>query len=115
MAVDACRDSYCAAKGDQETVASKRCDINGLMVLVCHHDIPLAFTDIDSPGEQQKYAVALIEHLLSMIPEHAMVMVFYDIRCVLHYSLEMVCCYSCVEHTDNLDVVRSMILFPRRT
>ena len=30
-AVDACRDSYCAAKGDQETVASKRCDINGLL------------------------------------------------------------------------------------
>lgn len=114
-AVDTCRDSYRAAKGDQETAAFKRCDINGLMVLVCRHDIPLAFTDIDSPGEQQKYAVALIEHLLTMIPEHATVTVFYDIGCVLHRSLEMVCCYSCVEHTDDLDVMRSTILFPRRT
>lgn len=89
-AVDACRDSYHAAKGDQETAASKRCDVNGLMVLVCRHDIPLAFADIDSPGEQQKCAIALIEHLLTMVPGHATITIFYDIGCVLHRTLEMV-------------------------
>ena len=35
----------------------------GVMALICHHDIPLFFANIDTPGEQQKYSIALIEHL----------------------------------------------------
>lgn len=43
-------------------------DDRGIMALVCRHDIPLFFANIDTPGEQQKYGVALLEHLFSLIP-----------------------------------------------
>ncbi|KIL60922.1 hypothetical protein M378DRAFT_1061934 [Amanita muscaria Koide BX008] len=86
-AIDACKESYHAAKGDQQNAASRRCDVNGLMALVCRHDIPIFFADIDTPGEQQKYAVALIERLFSLLPPNATVVVLYDIGCVLDRSL----------------------------
>jgi hypothetical protein len=88
--IDACKDSYHAAKGDKDKAATKRCDSTGLMLLVCRHNIPLFLTDIDTPGEQQKYAVSLIEYLLRMVPAHANVVVLYDVGCVLDCSLQMV-------------------------
>jgi hypothetical protein len=57
------------------------------MALVCRHDIPLFLANIDSPGEQQKYAVALIQHLFSLLPSNATVIALYDIGCVLERSL----------------------------
>jgi hypothetical protein len=87
-AIDACKESYHAAKGDQQNAATRRCDVNGLMALVCRHDIPIFFADIDTPGEQQKYAVALIERLFSLLPSSATVVVLYDIGCVLDRSLQ---------------------------
>jgi hypothetical protein len=42
------------------------------------------------PGEQQKYGVALVEHLYSFLPEIATVVVLYDVGCVLDRSLELV-------------------------
>jgi hypothetical protein len=89
-AIDSCKDSYHAAKGDQQNAATKRCDINGLMALVCRHDIPLYLADIDTPGEQQKYAVALIERLFQHLPSSANVGLLYDIGCVLDRSIQMV-------------------------
>lgn len=89
-AIDACKESYHAAKGDQQNAATRRCDVNGLMALVCRHDIPIFFADIDTPGEQQKYAVALIERLFSLLPPSATVVVLYDIGCVLDRSLQTV-------------------------
>ena len=88
--IDACKDSYHAAKGDEDKAATKHCDSTGLMLLVCRHDIPLFLADIDTPGEQQKYAVSLIEYLLRMVPAHANVVVLYDVGCVLDRSLQMV-------------------------
>jgi Kyakuja-Dileera-Zisupton transposase len=93
-AIDACKESYHAAKGDQQNAGTRRCDVNGLMALVCRHDIPIFFTDIDTPGEQQKYAVALIERLFSLLPPSATVVVLYDIGCVLDRSLQTVCTSS---------------------
>ena len=60
------------------------------MALVCRHDIPIFFANIDTPGEQQKYAVALIEHLVGLLPESATLLVLYDIGCVLERSLQNV-------------------------
>ena len=54
----------------------------GVMALICHHDIPLFFANIDSPGEQQKYALALIQHLFMLLPSDTTVVAFYDIGCV---------------------------------
>ncbi|KAG1755309.1 hypothetical protein EDD22DRAFT_981585 [Suillus occidentalis] len=57
------------------------------MALICCHDIPLFFANIDSPGEQQKYSVALIEHLFSLLPPQATVVMLYDVGCVLTRSI----------------------------
>ncbi|KAG1878248.1 hypothetical protein F4604DRAFT_1880298 [Suillus subluteus] len=62
-------------------------DDTGIMALICRHDIPLFFANIDSPGEQQKYAVALIEHLFSLLLQEATVITLYDVGCVLSRSL----------------------------
>ncbi|KAG1863946.1 hypothetical protein C8R48DRAFT_833650 [Suillus tomentosus] len=35
-------------------------DDTGIMALICRHDIPLFFANIDSPGEQQKYSLFTI-------------------------------------------------------
>jgi len=57
---------------------------------VCHHDIPLYLADIDTPGEQQKYAVALIARLFQHLLSSANVILLYDIGCVLDHSIQMV-------------------------
>jgi hypothetical protein len=89
-AVDECEKAHKAANGDKETTTSERFDANGLMALVCRHDIPLFFANIDTPGEQQKYAVALIEYFFSLIPPQATVIDLYDIGCVLDRSIRLV-------------------------
>jgi len=50
----------------------------------------LFLVNIDMPGEQQKYPVALVEHLFTLIPDHSTVAVLYDVACVLDHSLEKV-------------------------
>ena len=65
-------------------------DDAGIMLLGCRHDTPLFFANIDSPGEQQKYAIALLEHLFSLLPITACVIVLYDVGCVLDRSLQLV-------------------------
>ncbi|TFK61292.1 hypothetical protein BDN72DRAFT_863712 [Pluteus cervinus] len=88
-AVDGCQESYEAADGDKKKAATDKFDDNGLMFLVCRHDIPLFFTNIDTPGEQQKYAITLLKHLLSLLPPEATVGAFYDISCVLERSIRL--------------------------
>ncbi|KJA14936.1 hypothetical protein HYPSUDRAFT_412056 [Hypholoma sublateritium FD-334 SS-4] len=90
-AVDECEKSHDAADGDKKKSASHqgRYDDMGWMSLVCRHDIPLFFANIDTPGEQQKYAIALILWFFSRIPQNATVTVLYDIGCVLDRSVQM--------------------------
>ncbi|KAL0062229.1 hypothetical protein AAF712_010911 [Marasmius tenuissimus] len=73
--VDADSESYKAAKGDKDQTSSKRFDENGMTALVCRHDIPLLAVSIDTPGEQQKFAIAPLEDFFHQIPEHATVMI----------------------------------------
>lgn len=89
-AVDECEQSYEAADGKKVKTSAQQFDDTGLMALVCRHDIPLFFANIDTPGEQQKYMVALIEHLFSLIPEEATVACLYDVGCVLDRTLSLV-------------------------
>jgi len=89
-AIDECEDSHEAADGRKEKTSGAQFDARGLMALVCRHDIPLFFANIDTPGEQQKYAVALIEHLYSFLPEIATVITLYNVGCVLDRSLQLV-------------------------
>lgn len=90
-AIDSCEASYEAADGKKQKASMDSFDDTGLMALICRHDIPLFFANIDSPGEQQKYVLALISHLFALLPSQATVVILYDIGCVVERSLSMVC------------------------
>lgn len=92
-AVDQCETAYEAADGKKQKAAMDNFDDTGIMALICRHDIPLFFANIDSPGEQQKYSVALLQHLFSLLPHQATVVALYDVGCVLARSLAKVCCH----------------------
>ena len=89
-AVDQCKSGHVAGKGTNVKTNAEHFDDGGVMALICRHDIPLFLANIDTPGEQQKYPVALIEHLFALIPDHSTVAVLYDVGCVLDCSLEKV-------------------------
>lgn len=88
-AVDQCEDSHTAASANKAQTGEPF-DDKGMGALVCRHDIPLFFVNIDTPGEQQKYAVALIDHVFSLLPLNASVVILYDIGCVLDRSVHIV-------------------------
>jgi hypothetical protein len=89
-AVDHCESSHKAADGKKQKASMDKFDDSGFMVLKCRHDIPLFFANIDTPGEQQKYSIALIKHLFSLLPPQATVVVLYDIGCVVERSITKV-------------------------
>ncbi|KIJ08569.1 hypothetical protein PAXINDRAFT_88680, partial [Paxillus involutus ATCC 200175] len=86
-AIDQCETSYEAADGKKQKAAMDSFNNTSIMALICHHNIPLFFTNIDSPGEQQKYSVALIDHLFTLLPPRANVVVLYDVGCMLARSI----------------------------
>ena len=88
-AIDTCEQSHHAAKGAHQQ-GSDQFDDYGVMSIVCRHDVPLFFANIDTPGEQQKYMIALLEHIMTMLPSQATVVVLYDIGCVVDRSLQLV-------------------------
>lgn len=90
--VDKCEKSHDAADGDKKKSVSNEGRYNdmGWMSLVCRHDIPLFFANINMPGEQQKYSIALILWFFAFVPSSANVTVLYDIGCVLDCSTQMV-------------------------
>ncbi|TFK17153.1 hypothetical protein FA15DRAFT_761178 [Coprinopsis marcescibilis] len=88
-AVDTCEQSHQAGNGTNVKTSMEHFDDGGLAALVCRHDIPLFFANIDTPGEQQKYAIALLVRLFSLIPRNATVGVLYDVGCVLDRSLQL--------------------------
>src|ERR1700676_3833704 len=84
---DACWDSFIAADGDCIKVSSTYFDSTGVMALLCHHDHPLALTNLKTAGEKQFYAFALLSALMDSLPSHWRVRVLYDIRCQIHRTL----------------------------
>ncbi|KAG7091663.1 hypothetical protein E1B28_010684 [Marasmius oreades] len=106
--IDQCRESYYAAKGESKHAASGIFRERGLMGLVCRHDVPLFVASIDTPGEQQKYAVALLERLFSLVPESATVVALYDIGCVLDRSRSTYGLLS-EEHSSRLVLATSVL------
>lgn len=88
--VDECKKSYEAADEKKVKTSANRFDDTGVMALICRHDIPIFLANVDTPGEQQKYAIALLEHLFTFLPPNATVAALYDIGCVVDRSLELV-------------------------
>ncbi|KAL0060457.1 hypothetical protein AAF712_012740 [Marasmius tenuissimus] len=87
--VDADCDAYKAARGDAKQSSSDRYDHNGLVALVCRHDIPIFLASINTPGEQQKFTVALFQMLFSLLPDDATVVGLYDVACVLDRRMQL--------------------------
>lgn len=81
-AIDECEKAYEVTDEKKEKTSGRKFDNTGLMALVCYHDIPLFFANVDTPGEQQKYMFALIKHMFSLLSPSVMVIVFADV-CVL--------------------------------
>lgn len=104
--VDDCEDSLTAANEKKQKTNGIKFDDMGLASLVCRHDIPLFFANIDTPGEQQKYMVALLAYLFSLLPPQTTVVCLYDVGCVLDRSLHLV---SLLRHpfetTDDLIII----------
>ena len=89
-AIDSCESSYEATDGKKQKASMDTFNDMGVMALICCHDIPLFFANINSPGEQQKYTVALLAHLFMLLPLHATVVGLYDVGCVLNRSISLV-------------------------
>jgi len=89
-AIDSCESSYEATDGKKQKASMDSFDDTGVMALICCHDIPLFFANIDSPGEQQKYAMVLLAHLFTLLPSQATVVSLYDVGCVLDRSISLV-------------------------
>jgi hypothetical protein len=85
--INECENSHEAADSQKQKTHMAQFDDTGLMALICHHDIPLFLANIDIPGEQQKYAIALLEHFFTLIPSNATVACLYNIGCVLNCTL----------------------------
>ncbi|KAG8214169.1 hypothetical protein J3R82DRAFT_10946 [Butyriboletus roseoflavus] len=92
-AIDLCEASYEAMDGKKQKTSMKSFDDMGLMALICHHDILLFFANIDTPGEQQKYALTLIAYLFFLLPPSATVVILYDMGCKLDRTLSLVGTY----------------------
>ena len=101
-ALDKCEKSYMAAQGDSDTTASVKFDDRGLVDMVCRHDIPLFMANIDTSGEQHKYAISLFEKLYTHLPSIATVNGFYDVACAVDRSIHKVslASYSFRQHSQ---------------
>jgi Kyakuja-Dileera-Zisupton transposase len=89
-AINACEEAHESGSGSKIKTNLDKFDHGGVMGMTCRHDRPLFMANIDTPGEQQKYGVALIEHLFKHLPSHATVMVAYDVGCVSDRSRQLV-------------------------
>ncbi|CAK5284324.1 unnamed protein product [Mycena citricolor] len=84
--VDACGESWTAANEHKQKGDPKCYDSTGIFALTCHHSQVLFMCDIDTPGEQQHYIIALLEKVASLLPSNATITQCYDIGCVLDRS-----------------------------
>ena len=91
-AIDDCEEAYEAANGEKKKAASGEARYNdrGWMSLICRHDIPLFFANIDTPGEQQKYVFAVILWFAMHVPKNSTFVVLYDVACVVDRSVQKV-------------------------
>ncbi|EJD42054.1 hypothetical protein AURDEDRAFT_45402, partial [Auricularia subglabra TFB-10046 SS5] len=86
--LDECEQSFIAAQ-EKVTKASKNYySDTGLMALLCRHDRVLWVVNLDSPGERQHYALALLRKLAQELPDDWNIGVLYDIACQLSRSIE---------------------------
>ncbi|KAJ6606334.1 hypothetical protein DFH09DRAFT_896986 [Mycena vulgaris] len=86
-AVDACEASWTAANEKKLKSDPGRYDSHGIFVTTCRHSQVLFLCNIDTPGEQQKYLIAAMEEVASMLPPEATMTQCYDVACVTDQSV----------------------------
>ncbi|KAJ7791577.1 hypothetical protein B0H14DRAFT_3160794 [Mycena olivaceomarginata] len=79
--LDTCNNSFDAANEKKQKVDPKYHDASRVFVLACRHSQVLFLCNIDTPGEQQKYLVALLEEMNKLLPPAATILHTYDIGC----------------------------------
>ncbi|KAJ7659715.1 hypothetical protein DFH06DRAFT_936867, partial [Mycena polygramma] len=123
--VDQCARSYTAANEKLGKAVSAKFDETGIFHLSCRHNIPLYVVSMNTPGEEHKYFVTLIKHIISRLPPQATICLFSDVACIidralksrallpesvmrrLHLSLNVL---HCLNHAESCQ----MVLSPRR-
>ncbi|KAJ7344058.1 hypothetical protein DFH08DRAFT_810591 [Mycena albidolilacea] len=88
-ALDACQESWNAANEKKQKTDTKHYDASGVFVMTCCHSQVLFLCDIDTPGEQQKYIVALLEEVNSLLPPQATILQAYNVGCVTDHSFNV--------------------------
>jgi Kyakuja-Dileera-Zisupton transposase len=88
--LDECEKSFKAAQESRSKASKNFFDDTGLIALICRHDCVLFLANLQSTGEKQHYALALLAALFKELPEDWTVGVLYDIGCQLHRSCEKV-------------------------
>ncbi|KAJ6538413.1 hypothetical protein B0H10DRAFT_1763262, partial [Mycena sp. CBHHK59/15] len=88
-AVEACEASWDAANEKKQKTDPKRYDSTGLFVTTCRHSQVLFLCNIDTPGEQQHYIVAMMEEVGSLLPPEATIVQCYDVACVTDNSVNL--------------------------
>ncbi|KAJ7091547.1 hypothetical protein B0H15DRAFT_778059, partial [Mycena belliarum] len=87
--IDACQDSWDAANENKQKADPKRYDASGIFVMTCRHGQVIFLCNVDTPGEQQRYIIAMIEEVASLLPPSATVVQAYDVGCVTDHSLNL--------------------------
>ncbi|EJD33230.1 hypothetical protein AURDEDRAFT_77138 [Auricularia subglabra TFB-10046 SS5] len=88
-AVGQCEKAHTAANGSRQKAAGDKHDDKGKAAIVCRHDNPIFWCNIDTPGEQQKYSFGLLIWLLMHLPSNATVLNLYDIGCVTDKTVRL--------------------------
>ncbi|KAF7299371.1 hypothetical protein MIND_00886400 [Mycena indigotica] len=65
---DGCAENWNAANEKKRVADPKRYDASGIFALTCRHSQVIFMCNIDTPGEQHHYIVALLEEVLSRLP-----------------------------------------------
>ncbi|KAJ7275583.1 hypothetical protein B0H12DRAFT_1228041 [Mycena haematopus] len=73
----------CQATFEAANEKSRRADSNDTMPAI------LFLANIYTPGEQQRYIIALLEELQSLLPPQATILQAYDIGCVVDHSVKL--------------------------
>ena len=79
--LDNCHDSFATADEKRKKASTTFFADTGLMALLCHHDCVLWLVNMISAGEQQHYALALLQRLFQNLPAPITVGVLYDNGC----------------------------------
>ena len=85
--LDTCGESFVAADGNRIKTPGAHFSNTGVVAAVCRHDHVIFYASMWTPGEQQFYALALIDAIMGKLPEHWHIGILYDIGCQIHRSV----------------------------